>query len=444
MATAACGCPIGYGAMAEQVAPVAAPERTLFGHPPGLTVLFLTQMWAEFSYFGLQALLVYYMTQQLGFSQARSSIIYGAYGAAAFFSPFLGGIIADRWFGRTRSVTIGAALMMSGHFAMAFEPLLFPALALVALGNGLFLPPLAVQVGGLYRDEDPRKSTAYSAYYMGINLGGLLAPLVCGSLGELVGWHWGFAAAGVGMAIGLGIYLTNLRRLPPEPNRAASRASRAEVSRADLPRLALLAAVVAVVILFRIGYEQSGNVIALWVLQQTDRSLPLPGGAVIVPATWFQMINPLLIIVLTPLLIHHWNRGPDRALPATLMRRMSIGCVISTGSMLVMVLAALVWQRDGQPVSLWWAVCYFVLLTIGELLVIPVGLALVDIVAPTALAATAMGAWYIAKFLGTLGAGLIGAYWGTIPPALFFLIGAASSAVAAVLLLALASHGGSR
>ena len=141
-------------------------------------------MWAEFSFFGLQALLVYYMTKQLGFSQAKSSLIYGAYGAAAFFSPFFGGLIADRWLGRTASVIIGAAMMMFGHFAMAFEALLFPALALVALGNGLFIPPLAVQVGSLYADDDPRKAYAYSAYYMGINLGGLLAPLVCGTLGE--------------------------------------------------------------------------------------------------------------------------------------------------------------------------------------------------------------------------------------------------------------------
>jgi POT family proton-dependent oligopeptide transporter len=142
----------------------AAPRATLFGHPPGLTVLFMTQMWAEFSYFGLQALLVYYMTQHLGFAQARSSLIYGIYGAAAFFSPFFGGIVADRWLGRTRSVIIGGLLMMCGHFAMAFEGLLFPALALVAIGNGLFIPPLAVQVGSLYADGDPRKAHAFTAH----------------------------------------------------------------------------------------------------------------------------------------------------------------------------------------------------------------------------------------------------------------------------------------
>ncbi len=156
-------------------APVSS-GKGLFGHPPGLTVLFLTQTWAEFSYFGLQAMLVYYMTQQLELPQAQASIIYGVYGACAFFSPLFGGIIADRWLGKTRSVVIGGLMMMCGHFAMAFESLLFPALALVALGNGLFIPPLAVQVARLYQDGDARRDQAFSAYYMGINLGGFTAP----------------------------------------------------------------------------------------------------------------------------------------------------------------------------------------------------------------------------------------------------------------------------
>ena len=242
-----------------------APGRRLFGHPPGLTVLVLTQMWAEFSYFGLQALLVYYMTERLGFTQAKSSLIYGSYGAAAFFSPFLGGIISDRWLGRRRSVVLGGVLMMLGHFAMAAPSLLFPALALVAVGNGLFIPPLAVQVGALYAADDPRKAHAFSAYYMGINLGGFLAPLVCGSLGEFLGWHFGFAAAGVGMLIGLGVYLGFARALPPEPGGlgAFERAQAAPLTSADRRRLVQLSAIIAAVVLFRIGYEQSGNVIAL-------------------------------------------------------------------------------------------------------------------------------------------------------------------------------------
>ena len=411
------------------------PGRTLFGHPAGLTVLFTTQMWAEFSFFGLQALLVYYMTKQLGFPQAKSSLIYGAYGAAAFFSPFFGGIIADRWLGRTVSVVIGGVMMMLGHFAMAFESLIFPALALVALGNGLFIPPLAVQVGSLYADDDPRKAYAYSAYYMGINLGGFLAPLVCGTLGELYGWHWGFTAAGVGMAIGLVIYCSNLRLLPPEPPRSkrAAESSRdiAPVIREHVTTLVLL---IAMVVLFRIGYEQSGNVIALWVADFTDRSVPLFGSGATIPATWFQSINPLLIILGTPVLIRIWKAHGAKETTAHLLRRMAIGCVIATTAMLLMVLAALASGPHGARVSSFWVFGYFVLLTLGELFVIPVGLTLVESLAPVRFASMAMGAWYIAKFLGSLLAGFMGAYWLVIPPSAFFALGATSTIVAAACL----------
>ena len=411
------------------------PARTLFGHPPGLTVLFTTQMWAEFSFFGLQALLVYYMTKQLGFPQAKSSLIYGAYGAAAFFSPFFGGMIADRWLGRTPSVIIGCTMMMLGHFAMAFEALLFPALVLVALGNGLFLPPLAIQVGSLYADDDPRKAYAYSAYYMGINLGGLLAPLVCGTLGELYGWHWGFAAAGVGMAVGLAIYCSFLRLLPPEPRKAELAAEEAPaavpVIRQHVVTLILM---VAMVVLFRIGYEQSGNVIALWVSDFTDRSL----GRFTIPATWFQSINPLLIIVGTPILIRFWRRRRAQETTSHLLRRMAIGCVIAALAMLVMVLAAIASGPGGARVSSLWVFAYFVLLTLGELFVIPVGLTLIESLAPVRFASMAMGAWYIAKFLGSLLAGFMGAYWQVIPASTFFSLGMGSTMLAAVCLYTMA------
>jgi len=406
------------------------PARSLFGHPPGLTVLFATQMWAEFSFYGLQAMLVYYMTKQLGFAQARSSLIYGAYGAAAFFSPFFGGLIADRWLGRTKSVIIGGSMMMFGHFAMAFQGLLFPALALVALGNGLFIPPLAVQVGGLYSDGDPRKAYAYSAYYMGINLGGLLAPLVCGTLGELYGWHWGFTAAGIGMAIGLIVYCSFLRLLPSEPSRRALAAANDSATPVIREHVAILFLMIAMVVLFRVGYEQSGNVIALWVADRTDRSLDLLGTHLLIPATWFQSINPLLIILGTPVLIRFWKRHNAKETVSHLLRRMSIGCLIATLAMLVMVAAALVSGPGGARVSSFWVFGYFMLLTLGELFVIPVGLTLVESLAPIQFASMAMGAWYIAKFLGSLFAGMMGAYWLVIPPNAFFLLGATSTFVA--------------
>jgi len=425
----------GAGAISTGV----KPARTLFGHPAGLTVLFTTQMWAEFSFFGLQALLVYYMTKQLGFGQAKSSLIYGAYGAAAFFSPFFGGLIADRWLGRTPSVIAGGVMMMFGHFAMAFPALLFPALGLVALGNGLFIPPLAVQVGSLYAADDPRKAYAYSAYYMGINLGGLLAPLICGTLGELYGWHWGFTAAGVGMAIGLIGYCSFLRLLPAEPNKAMLAAEGQPDAVPTIRRhVAILLLMTAMVVLFRVGYEQSGNVIALWVRDFTDRTVDLFGARVNVPATWFQSINPLLIILGTPVLIRIWRSGRAKETTAHLLRRMAIGCLIAASAMLVMVAAALASGPEGARVSSLWVVLYFVLLTLGELFVIPVGLTLIESLAPVRFASMAMGAWYIAKFLGSLLAGIMGAYWLAIPAWAFFGLGMASTVVAAICLFSMA------
>jgi POT family proton-dependent oligopeptide transporter len=274
---------------------------------------------------------------------------------------------------------------------------------------------------------------------MGINLGGLLAPLVCGTLGELYGWHWGFTAAGVGMAIGLAIYCANLRLLPPEPPRSVLAAEqKADAAPIIREHVTILLLMIAMVVLFRVGYEQSGNVIALWVADFTDRSLDLFGRHLAIPATWFQSINPLLIIVGTPLVIRYWRRRKAKETTAHLLRRMAIGCIIAAAAMLVMVTAALASGPGGARVSPLWVTLYFALLTLGELFVIPVGLTLVESLAPVRFASMAMGGWYIAKFLGSLLAGFMGAYWLVVPPAAFFALGAGSTLVAAAGLYSLA------
>ncbi len=188
--------------------------QTWFGQPRGLTVLFLTNMWEQFSYFGMRALLVYYMTTTLLFDQEKSSSIYGFYTAFAYFTPIIGGTIADRWLGKRRAVIIGASVMAAGHFMMAFEPAFYFALATIALGNGLFLPTLPSQINDLYSADDPRRPWAYNVYYVGVNVGAFLAPLICGYLGETYGWHYGFGAAGIGMLAGLLIYLWGRKYLP--------------------------------------------------------------------------------------------------------------------------------------------------------------------------------------------------------------------------------------
>jgi len=417
--------------VSENANVTSGPGRSVFGHPPGLTVLFLTQTWAEFSYFGLQAMLVLYMTQQLNLPQAQSSTIYGIYTGCAFFSPFLGGIIADRWLGKTTSVVIGGVLMMFGHFAMAFESLLFPALALVAIGNGLFIPPLAVQISALYAEGDARRDQAFSAYYMGINLGAFAAILLCPLLAQFYGWHWGFAAAGFGMALGLIVYLSFRRLLPAELGREArQKQERKPLSQSDWKALATLVGVIAVVILFRIAYEQSGNTIMLWVSDRTQRTL----GGWDIPAPWFSSLNPLLIIVLTPFLMAFWRRRKEAGRDQNLFRRMALGCALTGLACLLMVAAAYQYSASGAAVSALWVIGYFVLLTVGELLVIPVGLALFGTLSPVQVASMMMGAWYIAKFLGSLSAGFLGTLWLEIPTELFFAIGAGSTFLAAIIL----------
>lgn len=411
-------------------------DRDLRRHPRGLSVLFLTQMWAEFSYFGLLAMLVYYQMQQLGFPQAKASMIFGAYAATAFFSPFLGGIVADRWLGNKKAVIIGGILMMLGHFTLAAESLLFPGLALVAVGNGLFVAPLSVQVARLYAPDDPRQQQGFTVYYMGTNAGALLAPLICGTLGELFGWHWGFAAAGLGMLLALVIYHLGAKHLPPEaPPTSRVSQTRIQLRSQDWFAIRLLLMIGAIIVLFRLSYEQNGNIIALWVQQNTDRSFAIFGLSGVVPATWFQSINPLLIIAMTPLIIRLDQRSMAIGKAPNPYRRMAVGCIFVCSSMLLMALAAWFDASNAQRMSMGWIIGYFVLLTIGEIMIIPVGLSLFGTRSPREIAGMVMGGWYLAKFVGSLMAGWMGTLWEVIPHYEFFLLAAGPTMLAAFLLI---------
>jgi POT family proton-dependent oligopeptide transporter len=414
-----------------------APATFAKRHPAGLYVLFFSETWAHFSFFGMQAMLVYYMTKQLMFAQPTASAIYGVYTAAAYFTPFFGGMLADRLLGQRWSVIAGGTSMAIGHFMMASEALFFPALAFIALGNGLYVPPLTAQVGRLYREGDPKRDQAYSLYYMGINIGAFLAPLVCGTLGELYGWHYGFAAAGVGMVIGMAIYVAGQSALPPDLlAKAGGERTVKPLSAADWSAVRTLVVVAILVILFRIAYEQSGNTIALWVDQHTDRVVQFGTWSFAVPATWFQSINPLLIFTLTPVIIMLWARQARRGTePATLVK-MAIGCAIVGAAYGVMVAAAALNDATGAPVSWAWVTAYFVLLTIGELYVLPLGLSVFSRVAPAQAAAGMIGVWFLAKFAGSLLAGYLGTFWTQISHPTFFLIGAAAAGLAGLALLA--------
>lgn len=418
--------------------------REVFGHPRGLAVLFLTETWAHFSYFGMQAMLVYYMTKQLDFSQPKASALYGGYAAFAYLTPLLGGFLADRLLGQGRSVVLGGVIMALGHFALAFEGAFFLGLFLVGLGNGFFLPATTTQVGYLYAEGDSRRDRAYSLYYMGVNIGGFLAPLICGTIGEIYGWHYGFAIAGVGMLIGLVIYLSNQRSLPVEARHSSAGRPPARPLGPEGRRAVLgLIGIAALVVLFRIAYEQSGNTIALWADGSTDRTLRIGATQLVIPATWFQSINPLLIFCLTPLLALWWTRQARTGREPSPLNKMAIGSTLAGLAFLLMLGAAR--QAEIEGVASWaWLVGFFLLLTLGELFVLPIGLSVFSRMAPAQIASLMIGVWYLAKFAGSLAAGLLGAQWQSLSPALFFSIGAACAFAAAMAFALTAARGGRR
>ncbi len=411
----------------------ASSERTWFGQPRGLTILFLTNMWEQFSYYGMRALLVYYMTRQLMLGQQWSSIVYGTYTACAYFTPILGGVIADRWIGRRRAVTIGATIMAAGHFMMASETLFYVALATIALGNGLFLPCLPSQIDDLYAPEDPRRNGAYNLFYLGVNVGGFLAPLICGTLGETLGWHWGFGAAGVGMLAGLTIYTLGQRHLPTERSSGPKPSSGKRI-RLDRRMVLTLAAVALAVTVFRGAYEQVGNTVALWTESGVDRRVD--GWSI--PMTWFQSLNALFVVLLTPPLLAWWRRRAERGVVMSSARRMAAGALIVAGSYLLLAAVA---ATGGGTGALWlWLVLFFLVLTSGELLILPTGLGLFARLAPDGHAATTVAAWFLAIFTGSMTAGLVGTLWSRLTPAAYFLLLAAIAALAAAMLRALDRH----
>ena len=401
-------------------------ERAWFGQPRGLTILFLTNMWETFSYYGMRALLVFYMTKQLGMAQGQASLVYGTYIACAYLTPIAGGVIADRVLGKRRAIIIGASIMAVGHFLMTWEALLYVALAIIALGNGLFLPTLPSQIDDLYEPGDPRVGWAYNVYYVGVNIGGFLAPLVCGTLGEIYGWHYGFAAAGIGMCAGLAIYLWGQRYLPAAARHPKVERGAAPPARFPRATLMVLAAVALSVAVFRGAYEQVGNTVAVWADGAVDRA----AFGQTIPITWFFSLNPLLVMLMTPLLLALWRRRAAEGGTERPARRMALGALVVAASYLM--LAALA-ARGGATAWPWFA-AFFLVYTLGEILILPTGLGLFARLAPAGLGATTVAAWYLTIFAGSFAAGLVGTLFSHMTPAAFFSLLAGIATVAAAML----------
>jgi POT family proton-dependent oligopeptide transporter len=414
-------------------------------------------MWERFSYYGMRSLLVLYMVNYLLLpgrvenviglaglrrllempfgpldTQPLASQIYGLYTGLVYLTPIFGGLLADRVLGHRRMVVIGAVLMAVGHFMMAFEPLLLFALLCLILGNGAFKPNMSAQVGDLYAPGDPRRDRAYSIFYVGINLGAFLAPLVCGTLGETVGWHYGFAAAGIGMLTGLAIYLYASPMLPPD--HITPLGDPTPLTRDERRTLVALAVLFVPTTLFWATYEQQGNTIALWADTYTDRTIDLLGLSAEIPTTSFQAFNPFMIFAFTPLVVALWAWQARRGTEPGTLTKMALGCFGVALAYLIMATAA--WHAGGAKASWLWLTGYFVVLTVGELYISPIGLSLVSKVAPARMLSMMMGAWLATSFLGGFFAGWLGSLWSAMDKAQFFLMIAAIAAAAGLAIAA--------
>jgi proton-dependent oligopeptide transporter, POT family len=425
----------------------AGARGELFGHPRALAFLFATEMWERFSYYGMRALLVLYMVEYLlkpaqaggvlGLAafkgalelvfgpldvQPFASQIFGFYTGLVYLTPIFGGLLADRVLGQRRTVIVGAALMAAGHFLMAFEHLFLLALTVLIFGNGCFKPNISTQVGQLYAPGDRRRDRAFSIFYVGINLGAFLAPLVCGTLGEEIGWHYGFAAAGVGMTTGLIIYLIATPNLPTDA--FVRRADpQTPLTRRDWQAIGAILVLMLPVSLFWATYEQQGNTIVLWARDYADRHL---FGGFEIPVTWFQALNPFMIFAFTPCIVSLW-RWQDVREPSTVVK-LSIGLFLNAASWLIMAVAA---HAAGAGQTSWlWLFCFFVVITVGELYLSPTSLSLITKVAPLRLLSMMMGVWLATSFIGGFLAGYLGTFWSSMAKVDFFLLLAVISAAA--------------
>lgn len=420
-------------------------QKTIFGHPVGLYVLFFTEMWERFSYYGMRALLVLYMTKHLlvsaesgtyiwGYAsfkgvlesmfgpmaiQPLSSRIYGLYTGFVYFTPLFGGILADRYLGQRRTVMLGAVLMAIGHFVMAFDSFFLLALLLLILGNGAFKPNISTQVGNLYPAGDPRRDGAFTIFYMGINLGAFFSPLVCGTLGQVYGWHYGFGAAGVGMVAGLLIYLFGQRYLPEDNfSRSHQKSAHPEnqpLTPTEWKAIGALIVLCALNIVFWAVYEQQGNTLQLFADENTDWRI----FGWEMPSTWFQSFNPLFIFIFAPLLNMLWAAQAKRNREPTSVGKMAIGCFLLGASFLVLIYVVQEMSPETRIGFLWLISCTFIL-TIGELYLSPIGLSLVTKVAPVRLVSMLMGMWFLSSFFGNYLSGELGAYYDKMSKEGFF------------------------
>jgi len=417
-----------------------------FGHPRGLSTLFFTEMWERFSFYGLKALLILFMTGAvtqggLGFTDQRAGNVIGWYGFGVYASAIFGGLAADKVLGQYRSVLLGGIIIALGHFSMAVPtvPTFYLGLCLIVVGTGLLKPNASTMVGALYDREDARRDAGFSVFYVGINVGAFVAPLVVGTLGQKVNWHVGFACAGVGMIIGLIQYVAGKPRLMPALERLGQTDTHAARSsepwwrfqRDEWGRVAAIAVLFVFSSIFWGAFEQASSSLNLF----ADRLTRNTAFGYTFPSTWYQSLNSMFMIFgLAPLIGWFWIRlGPRQ--PSSPVK-FALG-LFFVGLGFVLIVPAARMTQQGVLVSPWWLIGLYFLHTIGELCLSPVGLSIVTKLAPARIVGAMMGLWFLSIAVGNKLAGMAGGLFETLPlPKLFGAV-AGVSFVAALILLAI-------
>lgn len=407
---------------------VPAPQDNHFmGHPKGLFLLFMTEMWERFSYYGMRALLVLSLVAGVeaanpgfGWSQAEALRLYGLFTGFVYFTPLIGGWLADNYLGQRKSVIIGGLVMAAGQFTLAAAipgnlSLFYSGLVLLVIGNGFFKPNISTMVGDLYAEGDARRDGAFTIFYMGINAGAFLAPLICSTLGEdpTYGWRAGYFAAGVGMVLSVIIQLVFANKylgtigVQPAAHRALAQSGgkKHPLTPEETDRLRVIFMLFAFVVLFWAAFEQAGGLMNIYANEKTDRFV----GGFEVPAGWFQSLNPLFIVVLAPLFSMAWSRLGDMGKDPSTPRKMVLGLVLTGIGFLAMVGAVYDQAANGKA-SMWWLVVAYFFHTTGELCISPVGLSMVTKLSPLRLASLMMGVWFLINFVANWLAGIIGSF----------------------------------
>jgi len=386
-------------------------------HPKGLSILFFTEMWERFSFYGMRAILVLYLTKEtmgenpgMGWSNTEALALYGWYTMLVYIMAIPGGIIADKWLGQKKTVFFGGLLIAAGQLTLVVDDInaFYTGLALIISGVGLLKPNISTMVGGLYAPGDVRRDSGFTIFYIGINIGAATAPLLVGYIGEVYGWHYGFGLAGIGMLFGQAVYLWgqkylkevgNLVQVHKEEGTTKSKA----LTKIEKDRIVVLLISFIIVIIFWAAYEQAGGLMNIYTNTKIDRNVL----GIEIPASLFQSVPAFFVIIFGMVVASFWNKRHKKGKESSSLFKMAIGTIIM-GTGFLMMTGASLQAVDGTKAMLIWLILSYLLQVIGELSISPVALSFITKLAPAKYASIMMGAYFAATGLGNKLAGLVG------------------------------------